>query len=738
MSLTAATLEHTGPAEAAEPPAPAPGDPLLACLEYVAEHYGLAFSARGALSKLPLAGPLLSADLVPRAAEQAGLLAEIRKTSPARLDRVALPAIALLDGGTACVVLKRTGDGSYVIVEPVRSRDQSTVEPGWFDQRYAGQMIFLAPTGHAATALLQAGSRAPSGHWFWSTVSRFWTFWLQIFFAAFMVNLLGLAVPLFTMNVYDRVIPNMAFATLLALGVGVALALVFDTALRQLRAVVLDTMGSRVDLHVSSLLFEHALALTMAKRPGSSGAIANQIREFEAVRDFFSSASIIAVTDLLFMGIFFFVLWHLLGQIVLVPVTGVVLVLAVTLLIQMPLARAMRLAQFHGSRRHSVLIESLVGIESIKAASAEGVMQRKWEDAVSSSAHAMSSARTWSSFALHFTSLVNQAVTVGIIIFGVFLVRDGLLTIGGLIAASLLAGRVLQPLGNIAMTLSRAQQAFSAMRGISELMALPREGQDLARSARAADARLEFRNLSFQYDGQGRRALDDVSVTIQPGERVGIIGKIGSGKTTLGKIAAGFFEPSQGAVLVGGIDTRAYETADLRAALAYVPQEPELFTGTLRDNIVLGNPHAAPEEIEEAVRTSGVDTFAAMHPLGLDMPIGERGRGLSGGQRQAVALARMLLRKPKILFLDEPSSAMDAGSEAALVRNLAAWCGPERTIVVCTHRGLFLNLVDRVIVLEAGAVVADGPREEVLARLRGPSEAVKAAVRSAASPEPPR
>jgi ATP-binding cassette, subfamily C, bacterial LapB len=651
---------------------------------------------------------------------------------------VALPAIALLGDGRACVVLKRTGDGRYVIVEPVRSRDQSTVEPNWFDRHYAGQMIFLAPAGHAATALLQAGSRAPSGHWFWSTVSRFWTFWLQIFFAAFLVNLLGLAVPLFTMNVYDRVIPNMAFATLLALGVGVALALVFDVALRQLRAVVLDTMGSRVDLHVSSLLFEHALALTMAKRPGSSGAIANQIREFEAVRDFFSSASIIAVTDLLFMGIFFFVLWHLLGQIVLVPVTGVVLVLAVTLLIQMPLARAMRLAQFHGSRRHSVLIESLVGIESIKAASAEGVMQRKWEDAVSASAHAMSSARTWSSFALHFTSLVNQAVTVGIIIFGVFLVRDNLLTIGGLIAASLLAGRVLQPLGNIAMTLSRAQQAFSAMRGISELMALPREGQDLARSARAADARLEFRNVSFQYDGQGRRALDDVSVIIQPGERVGIIGKIGSGKTTLGKIAANFFEPSQGAVLVGGLDTRAYETADLRAALAYVPQEPELFTGTLRDNIVLGNPHAAPDEIEEAVRTSGVDAFAAMHPLGLDMPIGERGRGLSGGQRQAVALARMLLRKPKILFLDEPSSAMDAGSEAALVRNLAAWSGPDRTIVVCTHRGLFLNLVDRVIVLDAGAVVADGPREEVLARLRGPSEAAKAAVRSAATPEPPR
>jgi len=721
MSL--ATLVLTKPDEPVAQSMAASSDALLACLEYVAEHFGLPFSRTAALAKLPLAGAHLTVDLLPRAAEQAGLQAEVTKVPAARLDRVVLPAIALLEDGEACVVLKRSDEEGYSIVEPGRSREVAAVGRDWFDRRYAGRMVFLSPVGDAATALLQAGTRSASGHWFWSTVSRFWSFWLQIFFAAFMVNLLGLAVPLFTMNVYDRVIPNMAFATLLALATGVVLALVFDVALRQLRAVVLDTMGSRVDLHVSSLLFEHALALTMARRPGSSGAIANQIREFEAVRDFFSSASIIAVTDLLFMGIFFFVLWHLLGQIVLVPIAGVCAVLTVTLLIQIPLARSMQLAQFHGSRRHSVLIESLVGIESIKAASAEGVMQRKWEDAVAASAHAMSSARTWSSFAMHFTSLVNQAVTVGIIIFGVFLVRDGDLTIGGLIAASLLAGRVLQPLGNIAMTLSRAQQAFSAMRGISDLMALPREGEGLTKSAIAADARLEFRNVVFNYDGQGRPALNGMSLAIAPGERVGIIGKIGSGKTTLGKIAAGFFEPTHGAVLVGGTDTRAYETADLRAAIAYVPQEPELFTGTLRDNIVLGHPHAQAHEIDEAVRTSGVEAFAAMHPLGLNMPIGERGRGLSGGQRQAVALARMLLRNPKILFLDEPSSAMDAGSEAALVRNLAAWCGPDRTIVVCTHRGLFLNLVDRVIVLEAGAVVADGPRDEVLARLRGASEA---------------
>jgi ATP-binding cassette, subfamily C, bacterial LapB len=723
MNLTSAILPRGDPAEPAAEQSAAVDDPLLCCVEYIAEHFGLPFSRGAALTRLPLVGARLTPELLARAAEQAGLSAEIVKIPAARFDRVGLPAIALLENGDACVVLKRGADERYIVVEPSRSREILSVARDWLEQRYSGQMAIVTPAGQAATALLEAGPREHGGHWFWSTISRFWTFWLQIFFAALIVNLLGLAVPLFTMNVYDRVIPNLAFATLGALAIGVALALLFDVGLRQLRAVVLDTMGSRVDLHISSLLFEHALAMTMTKRPGSSGAIANQIREFEAVRDFFSSASIIAVTDLLFMGIFFFVLWHLLGQIVFVPVAGVVVVLLVTLLIQFPLARAMQLAQFHGSRRHSVLIESLVGIESIKAASAEGVMQRKWEDAVAASARAMSSARTWSSFAMHFTSLVNQGVIVGIIIFGVFLVSDGKLTIGGLIAATLLASRVMAPLGNIAMTLSRAQQAFSAMRGISELMALPREGEGLRRSSVAVDGRLEFRNLVFQYEGQGRPAINNVSLTIEPGERVGIVGRIGSGKTTLGKIAAGFFAPTQGAVLVGGTDTRAYEAADLRAAVAYVPQEAELFTGTLRDNILLGNPHATAYDIDAAVRTSGVQAFAAMHPLGLNMPIGERGRGLSGGQRQAVALARMLLRDPKILFLDEPSSAMDAGSEAVLVRELAAWSGPDRTIVVSTHRGLFLNLVDRVIVLDAGAVVADGPRDEILARMnRAPSE----------------
>jgi ATP-binding cassette subfamily C protein LapB len=375
-----------------------------------------------------------------------------------------------------------------------------------------------------------------------------------------------------------------------------------------------------------------------------------------------------------------------------------------------------------------VLIESLVGIESVKAANAEGVMQRKWEDSVAASARASSSARMWSSFATYFTGLIQQAVSVGMIILGVFLVRDGELTIGGLIAANLLAGRLMSPLGNIAMTLSRAQQAFTAMHGINELMALPREGAHARIGTPVRrEGDLEFRDVDFQYPGQGRPTLGDVSFKVDAGERVAIIGRIGSGKSTIGKLAAGFFEPERGAILVGGTDTRALDVADLRATVAYVPQEPELFSGTIRDNILLGQPYASAEELDVAVQTSGVDAFATHHPLGLNMPVGERGKGLSGGQRQAVALARMLLRDPRILFLDEPSSSMDSATEERLVRQLGAWAGPNRTIIVCTHRGLFLNLVTRLIVLDGGRIVADGPRDQVLAMLNRKPEAAKPA-----------
>ena len=702
--------------------APPDDDALLACLEFAARELGKPVSGPAILSGLPLKSSKLTVDIFPRAARRVGLNAKLVERAASRVPALVVPYIVLFANGDAGVVVsKNSAKGEAGIVFPTLSSDVRTVPFSALDEDASGYVIYVTSQSAAAANEQEAGDNAaPDGHWLWSRVRQFWPSWMQIVFAALVINVLGLALPLFVMNVYDRVIPNLAIPTLWALASGVILALLFDFLLKQLRAIVLDRTGRRIDMSVAASLFEHALGISMAERTGSSGAIANQIREFEQVRDFFTSSSIIAVTDLLFIGVFIAVLWAIVGPIAWVPLIAVPLVLTSTLLIQLPLSRSVQATQQEASRRHSILIESLIGVEAIKAVSGEGVMQRKWEDAVAATARANSATKFWSSAALYFTALVQQSVSVVILVWGVFLVAEGEISIGGLIAANILAGRVLAPLGNIAMTLARAQQAFTALAGITGFMNLSRERTgEIVEGRMVQSGAVEFRDVSFTYPGASVAALSNVSFSVKPGERVGIVGRIGSGKTTAGKMLAGFYLADQGSVSVDGINVRRFEPADLRAGVAYLGQDPELFVGTLRENIILGKPNASEEEISEVTRISGVDAFTATHPLGLAMPIGERGRGLSGGQRQAVALARVLLRQPKTLFLDEPASAMDTGTEAALVHALQEGLDEDQTLIICTHRTSVLALVDRLIVLDAGKIVVDGPKADVINALKG-------------------
>ena len=696
-------------------------DPLLACLEYVAKSFRQPFSRSGALIGLPLRDGRLSVDLLSRAATRMGLSARVVKRKASRAPAIVVPFIVLLEKGDAAVVIEKDATRkSMKIVLPANSDEVREVSYDWLAKHTTGFLIYISVAGAGVPEATAPKAEASKGHWFWSTVLQYWPSWLQIVIAALLVNLLGLATPLFVMTVYDRVIPNLAIPTLWALAAGVAIALVLDFVLKFVRAIVLDSTGRRIDMKVAANLFEHALAIKMKDRQSTAGATASQIREFETVRDFFTSSSIIAMTDLVFIGIFIFVMWLIVGPIAYVPLLAVPVVLLASVLIQIPLSRSVVHTQLQTSRRQSILVESLIGIESIKAASGEGVMQRKWEDAIAATARANSTTRLWSSLALYFTGTVQQGVGVVVIVWGVFLVAAGDITVGGLIASNILAGRVLAPLGNIAMTITRAQQAFAAMRQLGAFMSLESERRDkVATGKLVPSGKVEFRDVSFTYDGAPTPALSNISIKIVPGERVGIIGRVGSGKTTLGKLMTGFYDADQGSILVGDVDTRAYEISDLRQAVCLVPQEPDLFSGTLRENILLANPTASEEEISAVTRISGVDHFAAVHPLGLAMPIGERGRGLSGGQRQAVALARMLLKDTcKVLFLDEPSSAMDTASENHLVNELDTWLGRDRTLVVCTHRGSFLNLVDRLVIVENGKIVADGPKKKVLADLQ--------------------
>ena len=657
-------------------------------------------------------------DLFARGAERLGFEAKIVERRPSQVSGLVCPFIFLLKSGDVGILLeKRQGSRKVSVIVPGVS-DIKKMRLSEIDREALDTVIYIADRRQQeAVAANAALMRQMKGHWLWSVVVRFWPTWAYIVLAAFIINVLGLALPLFVMNVYDRVIPNNSTPTLWALAAGVVLALGSDFLLRMLRATVIENSGRRIDMKVSASLFEQALDATMASRSARAGEFANHIREFESVRDFFTSTSIASAIDLLFIGVFLGLLWLIVGQLALVPLLAVPVVLAATLLIQAPLARAVNSAQMTKTSRHSILVESMVGIETVKAIAGEGALQKKWEDAVAGSVRASSAMRFWSSLAMYFSMAVQQGVSIIVIIWGVYLVAAGDITIGALIASNILAGRVLAPLSNIAMTLARAQTSFSALRQLNHMMSLDRDHKSPPdNGGQIGEGRLEFRDVEFAYGGQQAKALDGVSIRIAPGERVGIVGRVASGKSTLGKVLCGLYVSDRGSVIIDGTDVKHCWMADLRKAVAYVGQEPELFSGTIRENILFGRQNE-DKAFEESTRASGIASLAQSHPLGYAMTVGERGRSISGGQRQSIAIARALMGRPKILFLDEPTSAMDNLTEAAFIRSFRSWLKPDTTLLVATHRTSLLELVDRLIVLENGRVVADGPRQAILASL---------------------
>ncbi len=693
-------------------------DPLLAALEFLAGRHNRPFSKAAVLRGLPLRDGILTLDLFARAADRLGLDAKIVERPPSQVSGLVCPFIVLLKSGDVGILLERRQGARKVPFIVPGITGTRTMRLRDIDREALDTVIYVADRRQQDAVATDASlMRKAPGHWLWSVVIRFWATWAYVILAAFVINLLGLALPLFVMNVYDRVIPYNSTATLWALAAGVLIALGSDFLLRMLRATVIENSGRRVDMKVSATLFEQALDATMASRSGRAGEFANHIREFESVRDFFTSTSITSAIDLLFIGVFLGLLWMIVGELALVPLIAVPVVLLVTLAVQGPLARSVNRTQITKSNRHAILVESMVGIEAVKAISGEGALQKKWEDAVAGSVRASSATRFWSSLAMFFSMFVQQGVSVVVIIWGVYLVAAGDITIGALIAANILTGRVLAPLGNIAMTLARAQTSFSSLRQLNAMMKLERDHKILPDAGGKIDqGRIELRDVSFAYRDQPSNALDGVSLKIAPGERVGIVGRVASGKSTFGKLLGGLYSCDGGAVMLDGTDVKHCWMADLRKAVVYVGQEPELFSGTLSENILFGR-QDNPADFVACVQASGVASFAQANALGYSMPVGERGRAISGGQRQSVAIARALFGRPKVLFLDEPTSAMDNLTEAAFIRGLGGWLTPGTTLLISTHRTSLLGLVDRLIVLEQGRVVADGPKQKVLASL---------------------
>ncbi|WP_175748258.1 type I secretion system permease/ATPase [Burkholderia ambifaria] len=694
-------------------------DPLLGCLLVLTRLFDRPVGVDTLVAGLPLAGRRLTPALFVRAAARAGLSAKLARRALPDIPDAVLPAVLLLNDGHACVLVRRNADGTLQVILPETGIGEEAVDAAELAQRHAGHVLFARPAHRFDARDTESVVPRPR-HWFWGVVAQSWPIYAEVMLASTLVNLFALAMPLFTMNVYDRVVPNRALETLWALAAGIALVIVFDVVMRTLRGYFIDVAGKKIDVILSANLYEKVLGIRMAARPPSVGGFASQIQEFEAVREFLTSATAAALIDLPFSIVFVVAMFWVGGGLGWLPLLALPLVIGAGVAVQGPLARAVQASQRHASQRQALLIETLVGLETIKVNGAEGPMQARWEQMLGEIARLGLKSRLLSGCAVNFAMFAQQAAYLAVVLCGVYMIGDDRLTTGGLIACTIFTGRALAPMGQVASLLTRYHQSRSALASIDGVMNLPGERPAEQRFVHrpALAGEIEFRNVGFAYPGQSGVSLEGVSFRIAAGERVGIIGRVGSGKTTIEKLVLGLYPPSSGNVLIDGVELRQYDPAALRRGIGHVPQDVMLFNGTVRDNIVLGAPGADDDAVLRAAQVSGVADFVNRVPNGFDLAVGERGEALSGGQRQAIAIARAMLLSPPVLLLDEPSSAMDNRSEELFKARLSAQLAG-RTLLLVTHRPSLLTLVDRLIVMDQGRVVADGPKDQVLAALAG-------------------
>ncbi|MGI9508445.1 MAG: type I secretion system permease/ATPase [Geminicoccaceae bacterium] len=692
-------------------------DPLLSCLVQITSSLEGPRSAAALTADLPLDEGRMTPDLAVRALQRAGFVAGLAKRSLDDIADPTLPCILFLKGRKACLLLAREGDEA-IIALPETGGGEVRIDRAVLGADHDGHVLFAKPARRPDTSAADDDVGSVERHWFWGTIAEAWPVYAEVALAAFLINLFALASPLFVMNVYDRVVPNQATETLLALSIGVVIVFVFDFVLRTLRGYFVDTAGRAADIKLASRIFAQVLGIKLAAKPGMSGAFANNLREFETLRDFFTSATLVAVIDLPFILLFVAIVWLIGGPIAIVPALAIPIVLLAGLLVQLPLRRVTRTTFREAAQKHGLLVESINGLETIRASVAEGRTQHRFEDAVDATAASTTKARFFATIGVNVAALAQNLTTVGVVIYGVHRIGEGLLTVGALVACTIITGRAMAPLGQVAGILTRYHQARCAYQALTQLMALPVERPANVRFLHrpTIEGNIAFNDVSFTYPGEKLQVLDGVSFRIEAGEHVGLIGRVGSGKTTVEKLLLGLFEPDAGNILLDGTDIRQIDPVDLRRQIGTVLQDVTLFQGSLRDNIALGAGHIDDARVLEAARLAGVDQFAARHPLGYDAEVGERGSLLSGGQRQAVAVARALLNDPPILLLDEPTSAMDNSAENRLKRQLEGILAT-KTLLLVTHRTSLLSLVNRLIVLDQGKIVADGPKDDVLRAL---------------------
>ncbi|MBD9484680.1 type I secretion system permease/ATPase [Pseudomonas sp. PDM14] len=692
-------------------------DPLLDGLLILCKLHDCVASRASLSAGLPMPDQRLSAELLPRAAARAGLQGRILRRELPAISSLNLPVLLLLKDGRSAVLRKYGPKGKALILPCEAEGGEQWVELAELTKEYSGRALFARPRHELEDARVPLLPRVQ--FWFRDTLKLSRWLYTDAVLASLLINLLGLMVPLFVMQTYDRVVPNQATSTLWVLVIGLLIGSGFELLLRVLRAHLLDVAGKKTDVVLSATLFERITGMSLKAKPATVGGFAQSIHDFQGLREFLTAVTLTSLIDLPFSILMLVVIGLLGGWLVVIPLLAFPITAVFALIIQSRLRDTVQKSLALGAERQALLIETLGGLETLKACSAESERQHHWEKTHGALTRLDNHARFLAALATNGTLFLQQFAGMATIVAGVYIIIAGKLSVGALVACYMLGSRVLSPLGQIAGLITRYQQARLTMTSTDALMALPQEREAKQRPLDRTQLKgaFDIRQVSFAYPGQSGAALSKINLRMKAGEHIGIIGRSGSGKSTLGRLVMNFYTPDDGQLLLDGLDLRQLDVADLRHQIGYVAHDLPLLAGSLRDNLTLGARYVSDARMLEVAELTGVSELARQHPQGFDRPVGERGQLLSGGQRQAVLMARAMLLDPPILLLDEPTSAMDNASEDTLRNRLHTWT-QGKTLLLITHRASMLSLVDRLIVLDNGHVVADGPKDAVIEALR--------------------
>jgi len=697
--------------------APADGDELLDTVAGIAAMFERPFAEARVKKGLALdEDGFVPLDQIDHALDAVGLRCHLVRRPLAGWNTQDVPAILLVDGERPLILTDLDGDACSVRL-PGASADVR-VDRAQLEAAYSGQGVIVRHDPSSEAARERPWDEAAKHHWFWSEVWKERGQYAYVMLASFLISLLAFAMPLFTMNVYDRIIPNKAASSLWVLALGAMFAIAVEYGLRLARTGLIDEVGRGIDARLSQRLLDKVLNLPLATQRGSTGALARRVTEYEQVRDFFASTTVVLVTDIFFLFVFVGLIAVLGGWLAVIPIVSMAIMLVMGWLLQRRMSLAVADAQVDTSLLQTTLIESIGSLETVKACRAEGRMLGKWRRLSASNAYTQEEMRKLTATAVNLATLCQQGTSIALIIGGFYLFNAGIISMGAIIAIVMLASRSLAPVGQLAFLMTRGRQAFVTLNSLQLLMDQEDEREKGSRSITPAirSGRLQLDHAGFRYPDTEREALADISLTIEPGERIGLIGRVASGKSTLGRVLCGLYDPTAGSYRIDGLESRQYDPHDLRETFRFVGQDAELFSGTVRENLLVGANEANDAAIIEAVKRSGADAFIGRDATGFDFHIGERGSRLSGGQRSFLVLARALVTPAHLLFLDEPTGAMDSQTEQLFVDRLRTAIPADQTLILATHRMAVLNLVDRLIVMDNGRIVADGPRDEILAQ----------------------